>query len=403
MLTSFAYILLLGLVGAWLAQVMKLPRLVGMLACGILIGPFVFNLLDPTVLAMSADLRKLALVIILVKAGLSLNVKDLKKVGRPALLMSFLPASFEILAYAGLAPLFFGISHLEALVMGAVLAAVSPAVVVPRMVELMDQAYGVDQGLPQMILAGSSCDDVFVIVLFTSFLHMAQGGSLEWTNLLDIPLSIILGILLGLAVGYLFIHGNVCASKRGMTIASPVQVILIFGLSFVLLAIESSLQGKVAVSGLLAIIAMTMMVKNKGEAQLAGDLASSFGHLWQGAELFLFVLVGAAVDIRYMAQAGGKALVLIILALAIRSGAVYLALLGTSLTKKERLYAIFAYLPKATVQAAIGGVPLAAGLPVGSLVLSVAVMAILLTAPLGAILMDQTNHKLLQVSRDSRH
>ena len=403
MLTSFAYILLLGLVGAWLAQVMKLPRLVGMLACGILIGPFVFNLLDPTVLAMSADLRKLALVIILVKAGLSLNVKDLKKVGRPALLMSFLPASFEILAYAGLAPLFFGISHLEALVMGSVLAAVSPAVVVPRMVELMDQAYGVDQGLPQIILAGSSCDDIFVIVLFTSFLNMAQGGSLEWTNLLDIPLSIILGILLGLAVGYLFNRGNVYVSKRGMTIASPVQVILIFGLSFVLLAIESSLQGRVAVSGLLAIIAMTMMVKNKGEAQLAGDLASSFGHLWQGAELFLFVLVGAAVDIRYMAQAGGKALVLIILALAIRAGAVYLALLGTSLTKKERLYAVFAYLPKATVQAAIGGVPLAAGLPVGSLVLSVAVMAILLTAPLGAILMDKTYQKLLQVSRDSLH
>ncbi len=395
MLASFALILLVGLAMAEGARRLKLPRIIGLLAAGILLGPYVLNWLDGSILAVSAELRKMALVIILLKAGLSLDWEDLKKVGRPAVLMAFVPASFEIIGYVLLAPAVFGISRVETAVMGAVMGAVSPAVVVPRMAELMEKKRGTDKGIPQMIMAGASCDDIFVIVLFTSFLSMAQGGTAKVSDFVKIPVSIVLGILLGAAAGWLlsrmFARFGTGDTMRG---------ILVLGTAFLLTAAEDWVKGFVPVSGLIAVVSMAFFVRRKSEKKVTRRLSGQFGALWQGAEAMLFVLVGAAVDIRYMASAGAAAAGMIFLALGFRLVGVLLCVAKTNLSWKERIYCVFAYLPKATVQAAIGSAPLAAGLPCGKLVLSVAVLAIVITAPLGAALMDVSAPRLLRQEKE---
>lgn len=395
MLTSLSFIFLVGLAMGAICQKLKLPRIIGMLATGIVLGPYVLDLLDPSILSISADLRKMALIIILLKAGLSLNLDDLKKVGRPAIMMSFVPASFEIIGYLLFAPSILGITRVEAAVMGSVLAAVSPAVVVPRMVQLMETKYGTEKAIPQMIMAGASCDDIFVIVLFTTFLSMAQGGSADIKTFANIPISIILGIILGAIVGYLLYLFFETAYAKKHYVRNSMKVIIVLGFSFLLIAIESWLEGKIAVSGLLAVVSMACVLKMKCTAFVSKRLSEKFGKLWLAAEVILFVLVGAAVDIRYTLEAGIAAVAMIFVALIFRSFGVLLCTVKTNLSAKERAFCVIAYLPKATVQAAIGSVPFAAGLPCGKIVLSVAVMAIIITAPLGAFGMDLTYKRFL--------
>lgn len=396
MLTSLSLIFLVGLAMGAICRKLKLPRIIGMLVTGIVLGPYVLEWLDPSILSISADLRKMALIIILLKAGLSLDLQDLKKAGRSAVLLSFVPASCELLGYVLLAPVILGITRVEAAVMGAVLAAVSPAVVVPRMVSLMEKKYGTDKAIPQMILAGASCDDIFVIVLFTTFLGMAQGGSADMMDFVNIPVSIVLGILLGAVVGYGLYLFFETAYARKHCVRNSMKVIIVLGFSFLLIAIEGWLEGKIAVSGLLAVVSMACVIKLKSTTFVSKRLSEKFGKLWLAAEVMLFVLVGAAVDIRYTLKAGVAAIIMILAALVFRSIGVLLCVAGTKLTWKERLFCVIAYLPKATVQAAIGSVPLAAGLSCGNIVLSVAVMAIVITAPLGALGIDSSYKKLLK-------
>ena len=396
MIISLGIVFLIGLLFAGIFEKMKLPRIVGMLAAGMICGPYVLNLLDSSLLSVSADLRKIALVVILLKAGLSLNLSDLRQVGRPAVLLSFVPACAEIAGYMLLAPMLFGIELNEALLMGSVLAAVSPAVVVPRMVHLMETGYGTKKSIPQMILAGASCDDIFVIVLFSAFLSMNKGGSFEVMQLLDIPVSIVLGLLIGALVGYGLWKYFETMYEKGKPIRSSMKVIIILGVSFLLIGVENALEGIVAVSGLLGVTAMAVMLKRKSDPAVSTRLSQKFGKIWLCAEVVLFVLVGAAVDIRYMASAGIMAVILIFGALVFRTIGVWICLLKTELNTKERIFCVMAYLPKATVQAAIGSVPLANGLACGDLILSVAVMAIVITAPIGAFLIDHFHPLLLQ-------
>ena len=395
MLTSLAFIFLVGLSMAAICQRLKLPRIIGMLLTGIILGPYVLDLLDPKILSISAELRQMALIIILLKAGLSLDLSDLKKVGRPAIMMSCVPASCEILGFLIFAPMILHITRVEAAVMGAVLAAVSPAVVVPRMVQLIEQKYGTEKSMPQLILAGASCDDIFVIVLFSTFTSMAQGGSASVMDFVNIPVSIVLGIVLGAVTGYLLACFFETAYARKHCVRNSMKVIIVLGVSFLLMAVETWLKGIVSVSGLLAVVSMACVLKIKCVPSVSARLSEKFGKLWLAAEVLLFVLVGAAVDIRYTMEAGAAAVLMILVALLFRSVGVAICLLGTSLNKKEKLFCMIAYLPKATVQAAIGSVPLAMGLPCGKIVLSVAVLAILLTAPLGAIGMDATYRRFL--------
>ena len=390
MLTSLSFVFLLGLAMAALCQKFKIPRIIGMLVTGILLGPCVLNWLSESILGISSELRQMALIIILLKAGLSLNLADLKKVGRPALMMSCVPASFEILAFVIFAPAILHISRVEAAVMGAVLGAVSPAVVIPRMVQLMETKYGTDQRIPQMIMAGASCDDIFVIVLFSTFTNMAQGGSAHVADFINIPVSILLGIALGAVAGYGLSLFFETAYAKEHYVRNSMKVILILGMSFFLMSVETWLKGKVSVSGLLAVVSMAAVIRIKCIPKVSKRLSEKFGKLWIAAEVILFVLVGAAVDIRYTMQAGIAAVLMIFVGLMFRAVGVSLCMLGTKLNKKERLFCVIAYLPKATVQAAIGSVPLAMGLPCGQIVLSVAVLAILITAPLGAAGMDLT-------------
>lgn len=396
MLTSLALVLLLGLAAGGLCRRLHLPTIIGMLFSGMLLGPYILDLLDPSILAASADLRKMALVIILLKAGLSLDLADLRRVGRPALLMACLPALCELTAYVLLAPMLLGIGRIEAAVMGSVLAAVSPAVVIPRMVRLMDEGRGTDQGIPQMIVAGASCDDVLVIVLFSTFVGMAQGGSARLAGLADIPVSILLGILLGAAVGFCMARFFEQSFKRGRMIRNSTKLVVVLGVSFLLVSVEDRLKGVVAVSGLLAVMSMACALRAGCPERVGKRLSEKFGKLWIAAEVILFVLVGAAVDLQYTLTAGLPAVAMILLALVLRAVGVLLCLVGTKLDRKERLYCVLAYIPKATVQAAIGSVPMALGLPCGKLVLSVAVLAILITAPLGAAAMDRTGEMLLK-------
>ncbi len=403
MLTSLAFIFLVGLSMAAICQKLKLPRIIGMLITGIVLGPYVLDLLDPSILSISSELRQMALIIILLKAGLSLDLADLKKVGRPAIMMSCVPASFEILAFFLFAPYLLGVSRIEAAVMGAVLGAVSPAVVVPRMVQLMDSKYGTEKSIPQLVLAGASCDDIFVIVLFTAFVSMAQGGQVNFMDFVNIPVSILLGIALGVAAGYLLSLFFETAYAHKHCVRNSMKVVIVLGVSFLLMAIETWAEGFVSMSGLLAVVSMACVLKMKSIAFVSNRLSEKFGKLWIAAEVILFVLVGAAVDIRYTMSAGFAAVAMIFLALVFRGIGVLLCLVKTQLNWKERLFCVIAYLPKATVQAAIGSVPLAMGLPCGQIVLSVAVLAIIITAPLGAIGMDVTYKKLLTKSSVQKH
>lgn len=391
MLFSLALIFLAGFSLAEIFNRLKLPKIIGYLLTGILTGPFVLNFLDPKILGISAELRQIALIIILIKAGLSLNLSDLKKVGRPAVLMSFLPAVFEIIGYAVFAPILLNLNLSESLLMGAVLSAVSPAVVVPRMVRLIEQKQGTEKAIPQLILAGASCDDVFVIVLFSSFLTMNVGGSFNPAALLDIPVSIILGVLLGVLAGLLlsliFSH---------FQIQITVKTIILLALAFLMMSVEQFTKGFAAVSGLLAVISMSCILKLKSNGNEIPELSAKFGGLWTGAEVLLFVLVGAAVDIRYTLSAGFSAVIMIFTALLFRTIGVLLCLIKTKLNAKERLFCVIAYLPKATVQAALGAVPLASGLACGNIILSAAVLAIIITAPLGAVGIDLGYKKLLK-------
>lgn len=396
MLASLSLIFLVGLAMGATCQKLKMPRIIGMLVTGIVLGPYVLDFLDPSILSISSELRKLALIIILLKAGLSLDLKDLKKAGRPAILMSFVPATCEIAGYILFAPLLLGINRIEAAVMGAVLGAVSPAVVIPRMVMLMEEKYGTKKAIPQMIMAGASCDDIFVIVLFTTFLSMAQGGSADIIDFVNIPVSIVLGILLGAVTGYgLYLFFETSYAHKHC-VRNSTKVIIVLGFSMLLVSVEGWLEGKVSVSGLLAVVSMACVIKIKSTAFVSKRLSEKFGKLWIAAEVVLFVLVGAAVDIRYTLSAGIAAVFMIFIALIFRTAGVLICTIKTKLNMKERIFCVIAYLPKATVQAAIGSVPLAAGLACGKIILSVAVLAIIITAPLGALGIDTTYKKLLE-------
>lgn len=396
MLTSLALVFLAGLAAAAVCSAIKLPRIIGMLLVGIVLGPHILNVLDGSILSISSELRQMALIIILLKAGLSLDLSDLRQVGRPAVLLSCLPATCELAGYILLAPYLLGVNRIEAAVMGAVLAAVSPAVVVPRMVFLMENRWGTDKSIPQMLLAGASCDDIYVIVLFTTFTGIAQGGNARAADFLNIPVSIVLGIAVGAAAGYALSRFFEAAFARNHMVRGSVKVIIVLSVSFLLVALETVLKGRFALSGLLAVTSMACMLARKTNGEVRARLSEKFGKLWIAAELILFVLVGAAVDIRYVSGTGLAAVLMVFAALIFRAAGVVLCLAGTKLSRRERLFCVIAYLPKATVQAAIGSVPLAMGLPCGKIVLSVAVLAILITAPLGALGMDATYRKLLK-------
>ena len=396
MLTSLALVFLAGLAAAAVCSAIKLPRIIGMLLVGIVLGPHILNVLDDSILSISSELRQMALIIILLKAGLSLDLSDLRQVGRPAVLLSCLPATCELAGYILLAPYLLGVNRIEAAVMGAVLAAVSPAVVVPRMVFLMENRWGTDKSIPQMLLAGASCDDIYVIVLFTTFTGIAQGGNARAADFLNIPVSVVLGIVVGAAAGYALSRFFEAAFARNHMVRGSVKVIIVLSVSFLLVALETVLKGRIALSGLLAVTSMACMLARKTTGEVRARLSEKFGKLWIAAELILFVLVGAAVDIRYVSETGLAAVLMVFAALIFRAAGVVLCLAGTKLSQRERLFCVIAYLPKATVQAAIGSVPLAMGLPCGKIVLSVAVLAILITAPLGALGMDAAYRKLLK-------
>ncbi len=396
MLTSLALVFLAGLAAAAVCSAIKLPRIIGMLLVGIVLGPHILKVLDDSILSISSELRQMALIIVLLKAGLSLNLSDLRQVGRPAVLLSCLPATCELAGYILLAPYLLGVNRIEAAVMGAVLAAVSPAVVVPRMVFLMENRWGTDKSIPQMLLAGASCDDIYVIVLFTTFTGIAQGGNARAADFLNIPVSVLLGIAVGAAAGYALSRFFEAAFARNHMVRGSVKVIIVLSVSFLLVALETVLKGRIALSGLLAVTSMACMLARKTTGEVRARLSEKFGKLWIAAELILFVLVGAAVDIRYVSETGLAAVLMVFAALIFRAAGVVLCLAGTKLSRRERLFCVIAYLPKATVQAAIGSVPLAMGLPCGKIVLSVAVLAILITAPLGALGMDAAYLKLLK-------
>ena len=389
MLLSISLILILGMFMGWICQKIKLPSLLGMLITGIVLGPYVLNMWDDIILGISAELRKIALIIILTRAGLGLDLSGLKKIGRPAVLMCFVPASFELIGMILLAPKLMGLTVLEAAIMGAVLAAVSPAVVVPRMVKLMDEGYGVNEGIPQLILAGASVDDVYVIVLFSTFVGMMQGEGASILKFVNIPISIFLGIAIGLLIGVLLAY-----FFKKMHIRDTSKVLIILSISFLLVVMEDKLSTPITFSALIAIMFIGIGLQKKRKT-VAKRLSVKYGKLWVAAEVFLFVLVGATVNIGYLGKVGVKALIVIIGALVFRMFGVFVCLLGTSLKRKERLFTMLAYTPKATVQAAIGGIPLALGFTCGDLVLTVAVLAIVLTAPLGAFAIDLSYKKLL--------
>lgn len=396
MLTSLALIFLVGMGFGWLVTRLRLPSLLGMLLTGILLGPYVLNLLDESILGISADLRQLALIIILTRAGLSLNIDDLKKVGRPAVLLCFVPACFEMAGMVVLAPRLLGLSVLDAAILGAVIAAVSPAVIVPKMLRLMELGYGTKHSIPQMILAGASVDDVFVIVMFTAFTGLAQGGTVSPATFVQIPVSIVTGVALGLLAGVAF-----SAVYRRIHVRDSVKVVVLLSLSFLFVALENAVKGIVPFSGLLAVMSCGIAV-NRRRPELAARLSGKYNRLWVAAEVLLFVLVGATVDIGYAAAAGVAAVLVVLGALVFRMVGVFVCVAGTKLTRKERLFCMLAYTPKATVQAAIGSVPLSMGLGCGQIVLTVAVVAILLTAPLGAFAIDLTYRRLLDTPDTSQ-
>lgn len=389
MLFSLALILIIGFTLSGILNRLRLPGILGMLITGVILGPFVLNLISPDILNISKDLRQIALIVILSRAGLSLDVKDLKRVGRPAILMCFVPATFELVAITLLAPILFKVSYIEAAIMGTVLAAVSPAVVVPRMLKVMEGGYGKKKSIPQLILAGASVDDVYVIVLFTAFMGMYQGKGFSVLSLTAVPISIVVGLAIGILSGLLLVF-----LFKKLHIRDTVKILIILSVSFLFVTLESEVKAYVPMSGLLAVMALGGTILKKYEI-LAKRLSNKFSKVWVGAEILLFVLVGAAVDIRFVSDAGLMAVILILSALIFRICGVYICLIKTKLTNKEKLFCAIAYLPKATVQAAIGSIPLSAGVLAGNTILTVAVLAILITAPIGAIGIDRTYKKLL--------
>ena len=390
MLLSISLILIVGATMAWLCRKIRLPSLLGMLVTGIILGPYVTNLLDNSILGISIELRKIALIVILTRAGLGLDLSGLKKIGRPAVLMCFIPASFELIGMILLAPKLMGLTMLEAAIMGAVLAAVSPAVVVPRMVKLMDEGYGVEEGIPQLILAGASVDDVYVIVLFSTFVGMMQGKGTSIISFINIPVSIFLGIMIGILLGLLLAD-----FFKKIHIRDTSKVLIILSITFLLVVIEDKLTTVITFSALITVMFIGIGLQRKNKT-VAERLSIKYGKLWVAAEIFLFVLVGATVNIGYIGKVGVKAIIVIVGALIFRMLGVFVCLLGTRIKGKEKLFAMMAYTPKATVQAAIGGIPLALGFSCGDTVLTVAVLAIVFTAPIGAFAIDLSYKKLLQ-------
>lgn len=391
MLLSIALIMLIGMASGYICRRLKLPGLLGMIITGIILGPYVLDLIDPSILNISADLRKIALIIILTRAGLTLDINDLKRVGRPAILMCFVPATFELAGMLLLAPRILGISLLEAAIMGAVVAAVSPAVVVPKMIKLIDEGYGTKKSIPQLILAGASVDDVYVIVLFSTFTGLAKGDRVSAMSFINIPVSVVLGIALGIASGWLL-----AVYFKKVHVRDTIKVIIVLSISFILVSAENALSTPITFSALIAVMFMGIAL-SRYRNETAVRLSGKFNRLWVGAEVVLFVLVGASVDIGYALSAGAGAVILIFGVLIFRIAGVFVCLPGTNLNMKERLFCMLAYTPKATVQAAIGSVPLAMGLSCESIVLTVAVLAILITAPLGAFMIDLTYKKLLSL------
>lgn len=389
MLTSLALIFLLGLSLGKIFNKFKLPSLLGMILTGMILSPYALNLLDSSLLEISPDMRQLALIIILTRAGLSLDISDLKKVGRPAILMCFVPACFEIIGVMAIAPKVLGITYLEAAIMGSVIAAVSPAVIVPRMIKIMEEGYGTEKSIPQLILAGASVDDVFVIVLFTAFTSLATGGEVTAANFLQIPISILLGIVVGVLVGLVL-----TIFFRKFKMRDTVKLVILLSISCLLIELQNRLEGIVPISGLLAIMSMGITIYQKYSV-LAKRLSVKYNKLWVAAEVLLFVLVGATVDLQYAIKAGLFAVMIVLGALIFRMLGVLVCLIRTKLTKKDKIFCMVAYTPKATVQAAIGAIPLAMGLACGQQVLTVAVLSILITAPFGAICVDHLYKKLL--------
>ena len=390
MLFSIALLLLGGMFAGWLCRKLRLPALLGMILVGVLAGPAVLDLIDGSILGISSQLRKIALIIILSRAGLTLNLEDLKKNGRPAVLMCFVPAAFEITGMILLAPVLLPVTRLEAAVMGSVVAAVSPAVIVPKMIKLMEEGYGVRKGIPQIILAGASVDDVFVIVLFSAFTSLAQGKEISVISFVNIPVSILLGAVIGMVLGY-----ALASYFQRVGVRDAVTLLVFLSVSFLLTAAEGSLHTGITFSGLIAVMFMGIGLQRK-KMDSAKMLSGKFNQMWVFAEVILFTLVGASVDISYVSSAGLAAVILIFAVLVFRMLGVCLCMAGTKLNWKERIFCMLAYMPKATVQAAIGGLPMAMGLPCGKIVLTVAVLAIFITAPLGAFLIDATYQKLLE-------
>lgn len=390
MLISLAYMLLCGLILGWVCEKIKLPRLLGLILTGIILGPHLLNLIDKSILDISAPLRQIALIIILIRAGLTLDLDDLKRAGRPAVLLCFVPAIFEMVGMTILAPILLGVKPIEGLLMGCVVAAVSPAVIVPKCIQMLEEGYGKKKSIPQMILAGASVDDVFVIVMFTSVLSLMNGKNVSVMSFVNIPVSIILGIIIGLVIGVALAY-----FFRKVHIRDTIKVLIFLSVSFILVTIEDEMTTVITFAALISVMAMGIFYQRKNP-ESANRLASKFNKLWIVAEIILFVLVGATVDLKVLFGKTGLAAVLLILLVTLfRSIGVYVSLLGTDLNKKERLFVILGYIPKATVQAAIGGLALQAGLPCGELVLTVAIVSILVSAPLGSILMDKTYKHLL--------
>lgn len=390
MIISLAYIFLIAMSLSYIFKKIKFPSLLAYIITGIILGPYVINGIDSFILDISAELRQIALIIVLIRAGITLNIEDLKKVGRPAVLMCFVPACFEIIGMCLFAPKLLNISLLDAAIMGSVIAAVSPAVIVPKMIKLIEEGYGKEHSIPQLILAGASVDDVFVIVMFTTFTGLATGESINAWQFIGIPISILLGVILGLIVGYILIK-----LFKKIHMRDTVKVVILLSISFIMVTVETWLKGIVPISGLLAVMSMGIMINRKYPV-LAKRITGKFEKLWVIAEIMLFVLVGASVNIQYALNAGILTITLIILVLLFRMLGVFVCLLKTKITIKERVFCMIAYTPKATVQAAIGGVPLAMGLGCGEIVLTVAVIAILITATLGAFGIDLSYKKLLK-------
>ncbi|MGL5150858.1 MAG: cation:proton antiporter [Clostridium sp.] len=388
MLSSLALIFLLSLLLGGILEKLKLPKLIAFILTGIILGPYALNILDNKLLSISSELRQLALVIILTRAGLSLNIKDLKQVGRPAILMCFIPAIFEILAFIIFGPLLFNLSLLDSAILGTVIAAVSPAIIVPRMIKLMEEGYGVKKSIPHLIMAGASVDDIFVIVLFTAFTDIGIGQEFSSLTLFKIPISIILGILIGVILGIIIIN-----LFKKIHIRDTIKVVILLSLSFLLLSLESALENYIPFSALLSIMTIGIIILKKYE-KLAVRLSSKYNKIWTWAEIILFALVGASVNINYAVSSGLSSVAIILIALFFRMLGVFISLIKTNLTGFEKLFCVFSYMPKATVQAAIGSIPLAMGFSSGETILTVSVMSILLTAPLGAILIDNTYKKL---------